>query len=85
MPDICPVTADFAARAAWINRHAWLAGIDLDTECRQAEDEGRDLRSVRRAIGRLKAAPAPDGASASARLHISSQLLQMMLPARLGT
>ncbi|OPZ31158.1 MAG: ADP-ribosylglycohydrolase [Lentisphaerae bacterium ADurb.BinA184] len=62
MPDICPVTADFAARAAWINRHAWLAGIDLDTECRQAEDEGRDLRSVRRAIGRLKAAPAPEGA-----------------------
>lgn len=40
---------------AWLKRHAWLTGADLDVERAQAEDEGRDLKSVRRAWERLSA------------------------------
>jgi len=40
--------------APWLTRHVWMAGIDLDTELLQAEQEGRDLRPVARAIARLK-------------------------------
>jgi hypothetical protein len=38
----------------WITRHIWLAGIDLDTELKQAEQEGRDLRAVSAQIARLR-------------------------------
>ena len=48
----------------WITRHAWLAGIDLDTELKQAEQEGRDLRAVSAQISRLRRTkPAPDAVS----------------------
>jgi ADP-ribosylglycohydrolase len=40
--------------APWITRHIWLAGIDLDTELRQAEQEGRDLRRVAALAARLR-------------------------------
>jgi len=57
--------------APWLTRHAWLAGIDLETECLQAAQEGRDLRSVARTIARLRrtkpAADAPLDQGAGAR------------------
>lgn len=49
----------------WHNRHAWLNGVDLDVELLQAEQEGRDLTSIRPLIRRLqKAKRAPDASSA---------------------
>jgi ADP-ribosylglycohydrolase len=47
----------------WITRHVWLAGIDLDTELKQAEQEGRDLRPVAAQIARLLRTR-PDAATA---------------------
>lgn len=40
--------------AAWSNRHIWLYGCDLDTELRQAREEGRDLASVEQEFARLR-------------------------------
>jgi hypothetical protein len=44
----------------WANRHAWLEGLDLDTEFRQARDEGRDLSGVEAEFRRLLAVPKPE-------------------------
>ena len=44
----------------WANRHAWLEGLDLDTEFRQARDEGRDLSGVEAEFRRLLAFPKPE-------------------------
>lgn len=38
----------------WLNRHVWLSGVDLDVELLQAEQEGRDLSSVRAQIRSLQ-------------------------------
>jgi ADP-ribosylglycohydrolase len=53
-----PPIRDSAERAqftTWANRHLWLYGCDLDTEWRQATEEGRDLRSVAAEFRRLRA------------------------------
>lgn len=44
--------ADFAT---WANRQLWLYGCDLDTEWRQAGEEGRDLRAVAAEFRKLRA------------------------------
>jgi len=44
-------------RLQWINRHMWLAGIDLITEREQATQEGRDLKSVAGTFDKLLAVP----------------------------
>ena len=41
----------------WINRHMWLAGIDLITEREQATQEGRDLKRVAGTFNKLLAVP----------------------------
>jgi len=41
----------------WINRHMWLAGIDLITEREQATQEGRDLKSLASTFNKLLAIP----------------------------
>ena len=46
---------------SWLNRHAWLSGVDLEVELLQAEQEGRDLSSVRTQIRALQKAPRPAG------------------------
>ena len=46
---------------SWLNRHAWLSGVDLEVELLQAEQEGRDLSSVRTQIRELQKAPRPAG------------------------
>ncbi len=43
----------------WINSHVWLEGCDLETELLQAEDEGRELATVRAEFDRLLAAKPP--------------------------
>lgn len=45
--------ADFTT---WANRHIWLYGCDLETEWRQATEEGRDLTPVAAEFRRLRAA-----------------------------
>lgn len=47
-------------RLDWIKQNAWLAGVELDTERRQAEQEGRDLRSVAGEFDRLLAVAKDD-------------------------
>jgi hypothetical protein len=44
----------------WANRHTWLEGLDLDTEFRQAREEGRDLSGVEAEFKRLLAFPKPE-------------------------
>ncbi len=39
--------------ANWVNTHVWLEGCDLETELQQAEDEGRELATVRAEFDRL--------------------------------
>ena len=39
----------------WANRQLWLYGCDLDTEWRQAGEEGRDLRAVAAEFRKLRA------------------------------
>ena len=39
---------------AWANRQLWLYGCDLETEWRQATEEGRDLRSLAAEFRRLR-------------------------------
>ena len=59
-----PPLRDRAERAqftAWANRQLWLYGCDLDTEWRQATEEGRDLRSVAKEFERLRAVEAKAG------------------------
>ncbi|NLL82810.1 MAG: ADP-ribosylglycohydrolase family protein [Lentisphaerae bacterium] len=46
--------------AAWLNRHTYLSGVDLELEVLQAEQEGRDLASVRAQIRALNRVAAPD-------------------------
>ncbi len=41
----------------WVNRMAWLDGCDVLTELYQAEEEGRELGSLRKEIEALKAVP----------------------------
>ena len=53
--------ADRDGDVLWLNRHAWLGGVDLDAELLQAEQEGRDLSSVRTQIRALQKAPRPAG------------------------
>jgi hypothetical protein len=48
-----------SALQTWINRHVWLDGCDLETEYRQAREEGRDLRAVEAEFQRLLAVPKP--------------------------
>lgn len=43
--------ADFIT---WANRHIWLYGCDLESEWRQAREEGRDLRTVAAEFQRLR-------------------------------
>jgi len=44
-------------RLKWINRHMWLAGIDLITEREQATQEGRDLKGLAGSFNKLLAIP----------------------------
>lgn len=53
------VAAAWDDEVLWRNRHAWLSGIDLDVELLQAEQEGRDLASVRARIRALQKSPRP--------------------------
>ena len=39
----------------WANRQIWLYGCDLETEWRQANEEGRDLRTVEAEFRKLRA------------------------------
>ena len=55
------VAAECADGVLWLNRHAWLSGVDFDVELLQAEQEGRDLSSVRTQIRALQKAPRPAG------------------------
>ncbi len=51
-----PFFPDEAARSQfseWANRSSWLYGCDLETEWRQAREEGRDLRTVEAEFRRL--------------------------------
>lgn len=48
-----------ADEVLWLNRHDWLSGVDLDGELLQAEQEGRDLSSVRTRIRALHKVPRP--------------------------
>lgn len=53
-----PLFPDVAATQqfkTWANRSLWLYGCDLDTEWRQAQQEGRDLSSVTAEFKRLMA------------------------------
>ena len=53
---ILPPLADESARSQftqWANRSSWLYGCDLETEWRQAREEGRDLSSVEAEFERL--------------------------------
>jgi hypothetical protein len=43
----------------WVNRHVWLDGCDLETEFRQATEEGRDMSRVKKECERLLAVPKP--------------------------
>jgi hypothetical protein len=52
--------SDDALLYQWVNRHAWLAGCDAETEHVQAAQEGRDLASVEAEFQRLLAAPKPE-------------------------
>jgi ADP-ribosylglycohydrolase len=44
----------------WCNSNVWLAGCDVQTEYKQAIQEGRDMRTVNRQFKQLLAVPAPD-------------------------
>ncbi len=47
---------------AWHRRHPWLAGLELETEARQAREEGRRLTpSLEREFDRLLAVPGQEG------------------------
>lgn len=39
---------------SWANRQLWLFGCDLETECRQATEEGRDLRTMAADFRRMR-------------------------------
>lgn len=43
----------------WINRAVWMDGCDIETEYRQATEEGRDLSSVQSEFDRLLSVPKP--------------------------
>lgn len=43
----------------WVNRSVWMDGCDIETEYRQAVDEGRDLTSVQAEFDRLLSVPKP--------------------------
>ena len=49
----------------WQTRHAWLSGVDLSVELLQAEQEGRDLTSVRTRLRGLQKIPPGAGRDAS--------------------
>ena len=45
---------EHATFTLWANRHIWLYGCDLESEWRQASEEGRDLRTVAAEFTRLR-------------------------------
>ncbi|MEM6852866.1 MAG: ADP-ribosylglycohydrolase family protein [Planctomycetota bacterium] len=44
----------------WSRRLTWIGGVDLSTEYQQAQEEGRDLGTLRDDFERLLAVPRPD-------------------------
>src|SRR5579862_6007209 len=43
----------------WVNRTVWMDGCDIETEYRQAKDEGRDLSGVQAEFDALLSVPRP--------------------------
>jgi len=67
---------------AWLHRHWWLAGDDLEIELQQASDEGRDLSKIRAKAAALKrAAPADRDAAWFDKFRLLSAEIQT-LPTR---
>ena len=54
MPPRLRRKAEQAQLITWINRQLWLYGCDLETEWRQAREEGRDLGRVKAKFDRLR-------------------------------
>ncbi|HEX5324017.1 MAG TPA: hypothetical protein VFW40_09540, partial [Capsulimonadaceae bacterium] len=50
---------DGAKIESWVNRTVWMDGCDIETELRQAKDEGRDLRGVEGEFDSLLSVPRP--------------------------
>jgi len=50
---------EFTKLEQWINRTTWMDGCDIDTEARQAREEGRCVCDLEPAFERLNAVPKP--------------------------